>query len=122
MLNLNRKFVVFLAKILSKKHLRLVEENLKIAFPKFSKEQHSKLLNDTYSHFSMIFLEIITLYIKKKPERILKHIEVKNLQVLKSALKKKRGVILFSAHFGNWELVPYILSRKLNTKIVSIAR
>ena len=29
---------------------------------------------------------------------------------------------MFSAHFGNWELIPYILDRRLDNKVYSIAR
>ncbi len=51
-----------------------------------------------------------------------KKIEILHLDFLEQALEKKKGVVLFSGHFGNWELVPFILSRELDRKIYSIAR
>ena len=35
--------------------------------------------------------------------------------------KKNRGIIFFSAHFGNWEIGPYIIN-KLNTELMGIYR
>ncbi len=92
------------------------------AFYRYSEEKKSKLISDIYRHFSSIFIEIIYLYIKKTPEKILKKIELNNIEILERALEKRKGVILFTAHFGNWELIPFILKKKINTKILAIAR
>ena len=35
--------------------------------------------------------------------------------------KKNKGIIFFSAHFGNWEIGPYIIN-KLNTELMGIYR
>lgn len=119
---INRKIICFFFKSISKRHSRIVCENLRTAFPEHSKTAILKLKKKIYYHFSYIFMETLYLYLKKKPEKILKKIEVKNIEYVKDALKGRRGVILFSAHFGNWELIPFILSRGLKTKICSIAR
>jgi len=118
----NRKVLRFLFGKLSKKRPGIVKRNLDIAFPNKSEEEIAKLTAAIYRHFSSIFIEIITIFVKKNPGKILKKIEIRNLEFLEQSLTKKKGVILFSAHFGNWELVPFILSRKLNLKINSIAR
>ena len=122
LLKLNIKFVSFLFKNISKKHSNMVTKNLKIAFPDRSQLEISELKEKVYSHFSSIFIETMYLYLKRKPEKILKKIEVNNLEYIKNALNNSNGVILFSGHFGNWELAPFILSRGLNTKLYSIAR
>jgi len=44
------------------------------------------------------------------------------MENLVQALAKKRGVIVFSAHFGNWEWIPLILRERLGRDIHSIAR
>ncbi|MCK5056737.1 MAG: lysophospholipid acyltransferase family protein [Candidatus Aminicenantes bacterium] len=119
---LNRKMIGFLFKKTNKKYLRLVTGNLKIAFPDASEAAAAELRDKVYRHFSTIFIEIINMFVKKKPEKILKKIEVNNIGNLEKALKKKEGVIIFTAHFGNWELVPYILNRELNRHIFGIAR
>ncbi|NIM15564.1 MAG: hypothetical protein GTO45_26605 [Candidatus Aminicenantes bacterium] len=122
MVKFNRKLLRFIFGIISKRHHGIVEKNLRIAFPNETKERILELKEAIYCHFSAILVEIIYIFIKKKPEKILKPVEITNFYYLEEALKKQKGVILFSAHFGNWELVPYLLNRKLNKKINSIAR
>jgi KDO2-lipid IV(A) lauroyltransferase len=119
---INRKIICFLFKKTNKSYSRLVSENLKIAFPKASDDEILSLKDKVYSHFSLIFIELIYIFVKRKPGKILKKIEVNNSENLKKALKKKKGVIVFTAHFGNWELVPYILNRELGAKVFGIAR
>jgi KDO2-lipid IV(A) lauroyltransferase len=122
LINVNKRLLVFFFRHIGKRYLGVVEKNLKIAFPHHSEDEHSTLRDNIYRHFSSVFIEIIYLFSKRKPEKILKKIEVNNIEILKKALEKKKGVILFSAHFGNWELIPYILRKHVNTKIFSIAR
>ncbi|MCP4216243.1 MAG: lysophospholipid acyltransferase family protein, partial [bacterium] len=119
---LNKKILYFLVRKITRKRFNVVEKNLKIAFPEDSEDQRSIMRERIYRHFASVFVEIIYLFVKKNGEKILKKIEVNNIEILKEALEKKRGVILFSAHFGNWELIPMVLSRELNCQIASIAR
>ncbi|MGD2091836.1 MAG: lysophospholipid acyltransferase family protein [Candidatus Aminicenantes bacterium] len=118
----NQKMVRFLLKKLSKRRSGIVAKNLKIAFPHYTAGEISALTRAISRHFSSVFIEIITIFVKKQPEKILKKVEILHPEVLERALDKKKGVILFSAHFGNWELVPLILSRQLNQKVNSVAR
>ncbi|UCH93297.1 MAG: lysophospholipid acyltransferase family protein [Candidatus Aminicenantes bacterium] len=118
----NRRLLQYLFARIGKKNPGVVVKNLKTAFPGYSGEEISALTKAISRHFSYVFTEIITIFVKRRPDRILKEIEIHHLDFLERALEKKKGVILFSAHFGNWELIPYILSRKLNRKINSVAR
>jgi len=122
LVNFSKRMLRFLFCKLSKRHTGIVAKNLKIAFPEQSDEEREQLRKGIYRHFASVFVDIICLFVGKKPKKILPPVEVKNLEYLEKALERKQGVILFSAHFGNWELVPYILSRKLNVKLNSIAR
>jgi len=111
-----------LFKILSKKHSYIVEKNLKMVFPNYKREDISAIKKNIYSHFSRIFLEIIYLFVKKNPKKTLLNIKTKNIEKISDILSKKKGIIIFSAHFGNWELIPFILNKSLNKTINSIAR
>lgn len=122
MVKFNRKLLRSLFGLISKRHHGIVEKNLRIAFPNETNERILDLKEAIYCHFSAILVEIIYMFVKRKPGKILKPVEITNFHYLEEALKKQKGVILFSAHFGNWELIPYILNRKLNKKINSIAR
>lgn len=122
MVRFNKRMLKWLGRRLSKRHVGVVGKNLKIAFPGKTDEEHTQLKDAVYHHFASIFVEIIYMFVKKNPGKLLKDIEVNNIEILEKALEKKKGVIVFSAHFGNWELVPFILSRHLNKRIGSIAR
>jgi KDO2-lipid IV(A) lauroyltransferase len=122
MVKFNKKMLRFLFGKFSKRHPGVVARNLEIAFPAAAPEERAALTERIYRHFSTVLIDIIYIFVKKRPEKILKPIRIVHLEYLEQALEKQRGVILFSAHFGNWELVPYILSRALNVKLNSIAR
>jgi Kdo2-lipid IVA lauroyltransferase/acyltransferase len=122
LIKLNRHLLCFLFGKLSNRHHGIVTRNLRLAYPNESEEYIETLRDNIYRHFASIFTEIIYMFVKSNPEKILKPIEVNNLKVLENVLEKKKGVILFSGHFGNWELVPYILNRKLDKCVNSIAR
>lgn len=122
LIKLNQKLVQYLLRKLSKRHSGIVTKNLKIAFPHYTAGEISVLTRAISRHFSSVFIEIITIFIKKQPEKILKKVEIIHPEILEWVLGKKKGVILFSAHFGNWELIPLILSRQLNQKVNSVAR
>lgn len=119
---LHRWWLNVLFKGLSPRHGKIVSENLKTAFPEKSGEEIESLKNQIYRHFSLVFTQIIFLYVKKKPEKILPPIQIQNQQILEDILKRGQGVILFSGHFGNWELVPFIIRRELHRKTHNIAR
>jgi KDO2-lipid IV(A) lauroyltransferase len=122
LIKLNQKLVQYLLKKLSKRRSGIVAKNLRIAFPHYTEGEISALTRAISRHFSSVFIEIITIFVKKQPEKILKKVEILHPKFLEKALDKKKGVILFSAHFGNWELIPLILSRQLNQKVNSVAR
>jgi len=107
---------------LSKRYDRLVKHNLGLAFKEAADKDIVALQKRVYRHFARVFLELMFVFVKRKPGKILPEIEVKNIGHIVNARQKNKGVIIFSAHFGNWELIPYILSRQLNLKIASIAR
>jgi KDO2-lipid IV(A) lauroyltransferase len=122
LLKFNKRLLNFLARRLDKRHFGTVKKNLAIAFPHHTEAENLKLREDIYRHFSSIFVEIIFLFMKRKPERILKKIEVNNIEIITKALAQNKGVLMFSAHFGNWELIPYILSPMVNMRLAVIAR
>jgi len=116
------KLLNFLLKKGSRKHARLIRQNVDMAFPGDTPEFRRDLQNKIYSHFGRVFVEITRTFARRKPESILARSRILNPEVLERALQKKRGLIVFSAHFGNWEWIPLILHSRLNQDIHSIAR
>mgnify|MGYP000943480836 CR=1 FL=1 len=72
-------------------------------------EKDGKVVNrhiqQVFHHFALSFMEVVLL--KKKGERVLEDLveKVEGEEFLKKALSQGRGVILLTAHLGNWELL-----------------
>jgi KDO2-lipid IV(A) lauroyltransferase len=117
-----KKMLVFFLKKGSGKHSRLIAHNLASAFPMAAPGFLAELKKNIYTHFGNIFVEIARTFARRNPQAIMARTRILNPEALERALQKKRGLIIFSAHFGNWEWIPLILHTHLNKDIYSIAR
>jgi Kdo2-lipid IVA lauroyltransferase/acyltransferase len=78
-------------------------ENLKLAFPTYSGNQINKAAFNAYKSFAITLTEILILpFLSKKI--IESQVSYENLDLLLKKHKEGRGVILLSAHYGNWEI------------------
>ena len=85
--------------------------NLKIAFPNLNQLELENLLKKTYCNFSIMATEFLRQNMNS----------YKNVYIdyeTKKILESKSGIILMTAHFGNWELIPSTLSRIKKIAIV----
>ncbi|MDD8012598.1 MAG: lysophospholipid acyltransferase family protein [Acidobacteriota bacterium] len=121
-LRLEKKLLVFFLKKGSPRHSHLITHNLALAFPDAGAAQRAALKNRIYDHFGSMFMEIARAFVRSDKRSVLSRARVNHAEVLERALKKGRGVIVFSAHFGNWEWIPLILRDRLGREIHSIAR
>lgn len=122
LLRLEKKAFVFFLKKGSRRHSRLISHNLAIAFPSHGPSLLAELKKNIYDHFGNIFVEIARTFARREPQAIVARSRVNHLEIIERALQKNRGVIIFSAHFGNWEWIPLILHTSLGKDIHSIAR
>ncbi len=84
------------------KRRKIGMENLKKAFPEKSNQELKIILEKTFINFSYTFFEIFKQpYVKNNIDNIFR---VKGLENLETAYSDGKGVILVTAHFGNWEL------------------
>ena len=121
-LRLQQRLLVFFLKKGSPRHSRLISRNLALAFPTTPPAWRAELKKKIYAHFARIFVEIARVFARHDTRSILERTRVEHLEFLERALEKGRGVIVFSAHFGNWEWIPLILHQRLGRDIYSIAR
>lgn len=84
--------------------------NLKKAFKdKYDDEELKDMTKEIYYNTGLILVEFILL--KKLNKNNLKDfIEIKGEENLKKAYEKDNGVIIYGAHFGNWELMGAAIS------------
>ncbi len=116
------KVLAFLFKKGSRKHSQLIAHNLAMAFPEATAEFRCELQTKIYRHFARVFVELTRTFARRKPQSILTRSRTVNHEILMRVLQKKRGLIIFSAHFGNWEWIPLIMHSLLGQDIHSIAR
>ncbi len=92
-------------------HRRLALRNLKTAFgTDRSRKQRRKIARRSFVHFGGTLADFF--YIGSLPEEMRKaFIRLKGKEHLESALDCKKGVLIFTAHFGFWEMASSPVSR-----------
>jgi len=84
-------------------HRRIVRRNLFFAYPELSADQHRQLAGRVFQNLGVKLLELIQMGFMQ-PEDIAHRVRFYGLENLHKALRRKRGVILVTAHLGSWEL------------------
>src|SRR6056297_145025 len=88
----------------------IVYNNMKKSFKdKYSEEKLKKMTKEVYYNTGLILVEFILLK-KLNKDNLKDFIEIKGEENLKKAYEKNNGVIIYGAHFGNWELMGSAIS------------
>lgn len=98
-----------------------VYSNLKIAFPELTQKQLDELAYKNYYNFALTLLEIFYLSFISK-EDLKSIVDFENLDLVRSKYKEGKGVILLTAHFGNWEVATASGGLQLNIPISGLAK
>jgi KDO2-lipid IV(A) lauroyltransferase len=96
-------FISDLRYIFAFRDKRFVTKNLKTIFPEKSAEEIAKIRIWLFRNFAKYLVDFFR-YEKLDNEYIKKNIRIDNLSYFDDALKNGKGVIILSAHIGNWEL------------------
>ncbi|MGD8534623.1 MAG: lysophospholipid acyltransferase family protein [Candidatus Aminicenantes bacterium] len=96
---------------LDTKHRRLALTNLKMAFRKqLTSSGLKRMARRTFMHFGSSLVDIIKFSSLSEKSKIAL-IQVEGEENLRSALQAKKGAILFTAHYGSWEIAPFVVSK-----------
>jgi len=106
-LKLSRKFSTVLAFIFYfiipiRKNTTI--DNLSRAFPEYNSKNIRKIAFGSYKSFAITLIEILYLPWMKYGEAY-KATKCTNINLVKSKYAENKGLILLSAHFGNWEFM-----------------
>jgi KDO2-lipid IV(A) lauroyltransferase len=101
-----------LASRILKRHRKTALENLERAFGEsLTRPERERLVKRLFKNLGVMFFEFNRMAWLKRGE-VNKFIEFKGLDRIEKALQKGKGVILLTAHYGNWELLHAALGHK----------
>lgn len=83
---------------------RVVEENLRRAFPEATPEWVERVTRDAYRHLGREVVTLVRLTAGATPADILERTEFPAWASVEEARAEGRGVIFATGHFGNWEM------------------
>ncbi len=88
---------------LSPRHLLIAAYNLRRAFPEKSEAEILRIARGVYRNMGIVAAEFFDIPRLTK-DNIGQLVDAEGLENCRVALEKGRGILLFGAHFGNWEL------------------
>lgn len=100
---------------------KVVLKNLSIAFPELGAEARENLARDCYLSSAKTFIEIMALP-SLKYEEIEHYFDQSSIEMALNAYNKGKGVVLMTAHFGNWEIAALGYARKLGIPFSTLAQ
>jgi len=83
-------------------HRRIVKRNLKFAYPEWADKEICRVSRRIFRNLGITIFEILQMAFFSK-EDFLRNIRIKGEEHLIDAIKGGKGVIIISAHLGNWE-------------------
>ena len=105
-LSIRRILAIFIAKLsyhLSLKHRLIAIHNLMRSFPDKPLKEIIRLAKESYISATLVVVEFLDIpYLNK--DNLHQWISIEGLENYKEAEKEGKGVLIFSAHFGNWEI------------------
>lgn len=105
---------------LDKRHRLIALSNLKIAFgKKLPPSELKRIARNSFMHFGKTLMDIIKLP-HLGEEKMNALINVEGEENLIKALREKKGVLPFSAHYGSWEIAMCFFTTK--GKLSGVAR
>ncbi len=107
---------------IDRRHRRIACEHLRLSFPDWPEDRILRVARK--SIYNMAYLAIEVLFTPRliTPNRWRRHIRPKDIgETLRLLVRQETGMILLTGHFGNWEVIGYMMAT-LGFPTVSVAR
>ncbi|MDD2960466.1 MAG: lysophospholipid acyltransferase family protein [Muribaculaceae bacterium] len=85
----------------------IVRQNINESFPEKSQKERNRIIRKFYLHFADYFVETIKL-LHISDEQMRRRMVFRNIELVDKSLDKKRSVIVYAGHYGNWEYLTSI--------------
>ncbi|MFZ1519149.1 MAG: lysophospholipid acyltransferase family protein [Ignavibacteriaceae bacterium] len=99
----------------------VVFDNLKHAFPNLNQTKIEKIAFGSYKNLAITLVEILYLPWMSK-EQVKSVVKFNNISLIDKKHSEENGVILLSAHFGNWEYCAISGGAQLNKKFSVVVK
>jgi Kdo2-lipid IVA lauroyltransferase/acyltransferase len=100
-------FACFLIYDVFRYRREVVHQNLIESFPDFSDDEIHRVEKEFYHHFCDIFFETIKALTISRRE-IIRRFQIKNPELLERYFSNNRSIILYMAHYANWEWMLFL--------------
>ena len=111
------KVLALLLYTLPNKHKRISKANLELVFPQKTSLQINSILRDSLFHSIMNILEAGLVWGKQGYKKKPGFINIKNFSEIETALSSDKGVLLFTPHIGNIEIIINFLGQYTNCTV-----
>lgn len=98
-----------LARHLQPRRVRIARENLRRAFPEMPASQRGELLDKTFKHLGISFVEMLRLDLYAGRQDLERYFRFEGLEHLNQVLELGRGGIMLTGHVGFWEAGAFFL-------------
>ncbi len=102
-------------------HRRIVRRNLQFIYPEWTLDHIKETSARIFQNIGITITEICQITCFSKDE-ISQKVKIKGEEHLLYAIKRNKGVILISAHLGNWEMVAPFLSVHFGARASMVGR
>jgi KDO2-lipid IV(A) lauroyltransferase len=93
----------FLFYVFDGRHRRIALANVKAAFPRKPASERRALVRRVFGHFGRLLFELLK-FSGLSREQMLSRVELEGEDRVRAAQAQGRGVLLFTGHFGYWEI------------------
>jgi KDO2-lipid IV(A) lauroyltransferase len=105
-----------------RKHRARAIANIQRSFPDFTESQCGAIAKKSVQHMFMLGAEVLHTTRLVRIDTWRKYVELDNFsQTLKLLMTRKQGLITITGHYGNWEILGYVLAT-LGFESTAVAR
>jgi KDO2-lipid IV(A) lauroyltransferase len=107
---------------IDKKHRERALANLRRSFPEMSDRHRAQIAKRSVQQMVMLFVEVLFTTRMIRFDTWRQYVELEQFEeVMDLLLRRERGLVMLTGHYGNWEILGYVLAT-LGFETVSIAR
>ncbi len=105
-----------------KKHRKRAIANISRSFPTYTRQHVERLARESMQQTIMLFIEVLFTIRMVRIDTFTKYVRLGDFKkTLELLMARHRGLIMLTGHYGNWEILGYVLAT-LGFPTVAVAR